>query len=143
MNFFRSPTPEEAAAERTRRDGAYDQGRRDAQANVAEPALMAGSDRALRQAYERGRRDERARRPRRRGSPVLTTILVLAAAAGVFIVYLGISQGSFGRGGQLVDQNIANATASTMGVVHNTADQAGDALTNAGQQLKRTAGSNG
>jgi hypothetical protein len=138
MNFFRPLTADEAAAERVRREGAYQQGRRDAQANVAQPVLLQG-DKALRQAYERGRRDERAHL--RRGSPVLTTVLVLAAAAGLFVVYLGVTEGSFGRGGQLVDQNIANATASAMGVVHNGADRAGDALTNAGQELKRTAGS--
>ncbi len=67
-------------------------------------------------------------------------MLVLAAAAGAVIVYLGVSQGSFGRGGQLVDQNISNATASAAGAVHNAADRAGDALENAGQSLKHSAG---
>jgi len=124
-----------------RRDAAYEQGRRDARANVSERALARNHDRAVRQAYERGRRDERAQRvPRRRGSPVMTTMLVLAAAAGAFIVYLGVSQGSFGRGGQAIDQNIDNATATAAGALHNAADRAGDALENAGQSLKHTAG---
>jgi hypothetical protein len=95
---------------------------------------------AVRQAYERGRREERAKRPPRRGSPLMTTVLLLAAATGVFIIYLGVSQGSFGRGGHMVDQNIDNATATATGAVHNAADQAGDALVNAGQSLKHTAG---
>jgi predicted small secreted protein len=74
---------------------------------------------------------------------VITTVLVLAAAAGAAVIFLGVSQGSFGRGGQLVDQNIANATATAMDAVHNTANGAGDALQSAGQRLKQTAGSNG
>jgi hypothetical protein len=122
---------------------AYERGRLDAASGRNTRVLMKERDAAVRQAYDRGRRDERARRPRRRGSPVLTTVLVLAAAAGVFVVYLGVSQGSFGRGGQVLDQNITNATQSATGAVHNTVDRAGDALQNAGQTLKRTAGSGG
>jgi hypothetical protein len=124
-----------------RRQAAYEQGRRDARADVNERGLSRDRDRAVRQAYERGRRDERVKRaPRRRGSPVMTTMLVLAAAAGAFVVYVGVSQGSFGRGGQAIDQNIDNATASATGALHNAADRAGDALENAGQSLKHTAG---
>jgi hypothetical protein len=125
------------AAQTNVRANAYEQGRRDA---AGARVIMKERDVAVRQAYDRGRRDERARRPRRRGSPVLTTVLVLAAAAGVFVVYLGVSQGSFGRGGQVLDQNISTATQSAAGAVHNTADRAGDALQNAGQRLKQTAG---
>jgi len=143
MRFFQTATPDEAAAAQARKDTAYEQGRRDARAGVSERALLQERDTVVRRAYERGRRDERARQPRRRGSPVLTTVLVLAAAAGAFIVYLGVSQGSFGRGGQLVDQNLSNAAATASGAVHHAADQAGDALQNAGQRLKQTAGSNG
>jgi hypothetical protein len=124
----------------TRRTAAYEQGRTDARADVDGRPLAHDRDAAVRQAYERGRRDERAKRPRRRGSPLMTTLLVLAAAAGVFIIYLGVSQGSFGRGGQMVDQNINNATATAAGAVHNAADRAGDALENAGQTLKHTGG---
>jgi hypothetical protein len=95
----------------------------------------------VRAAYERGRQEERGKRPvRRRGSPIMTGVLVLAAAAGAFVVYLGVSQGSFGRGGQAIDQNIDNATSSAAGAFHNAADRAGDALQNAGQSLKHTAG---
>lgn len=143
MNFFRRPTADETAAARTRQEGAYEQGRSDAKAGVSERAVLQDRDTAMRRAYDRGRRDERARRPRRHGSPVITTVLVLAAAAGAAVIFLGVSQGSFGRGGQLVDQNIANATATAMDAVHNTANGAGDALQSAGQRLKQTAGSNG
>jgi hypothetical protein len=71
---------------------------------------------------------------------MFTTVLLLAAAAGAFIIYLGVSQGSFGRGGQVVDQNINNATSSATGAVRNVAHKAGDALENAGQTLKHSAG---
>jgi hypothetical protein len=144
MRLFQSAAPDQPApVEAQQQSAAYEQGRQDAKAGVNERTLLQERDTTVRRAYERGRRDERARRPHRRGSPVLTTVLVLAAAAGVFVVYLGVSQGSFGRGGQMVDQNIANATSTAMNAVHRTVDKAGDALQGAGQNLKRTAGSNG
>jgi hypothetical protein len=146
MKFFRATAPAgpvDPATAQARQSAAYQQGRADARTDVNERGLLQDRDTAVRRAYERGRRDERAaRHPRRRGSPVLATFLVLAAAAGAFVVYLGISQGSFSRGGQMVDQNLANATSTASGAVHRTVDRAGDALENAGQSLKQTAGSN-
>jgi hypothetical protein len=141
MTSIRSDSPDETLAPPTRQQAAYEQGRSDVKAGVSEHALLQDRDTVVRHAYERGRRDERARHSRKRGSPVLTTVLLLAAAAGVFVIYLGVSQGSFGRGGQMVDQSISNAAASAMNVVHRTTQQAGDALQNAGQRLKQTGGS--
>jgi hypothetical protein len=112
MNFFqrtfqRAPVDDATQAER---DAAYQKGRADGAANIDGRGLVSdANDVAVRRAYDRGRRDERARHPRRRGSPVLTTVLFLAACAGAFVIYLGVSQGSFSGGGQAIDQNIANA----------------------------------
>ncbi|HEX3917640.1 MAG TPA: hypothetical protein VHW60_09905 [Caulobacteraceae bacterium] len=146
MKFFQATAPAgpvNADTAEARQTAAYQQGRADARKDVNERGLLQDRDTAVRRAYDRGRRDERAaRHPRRRGSAVLTTFLVLVAAAGAFVVYLGVSQGSFSRGGQVVDQNLAGATSTASGAVHRTVDKAGDALENAGQSLKQTAGSN-
>jgi hypothetical protein len=131
--FRRAPVDDAAQAQR---DAAYEKGRIDSRANVDERGLISDHDAAARKAYDRGRRDERARHPRRRGSPVLTTVLFLAACAGAFVIYLGVSQGSFTGGGQAIDQNIANAKAQAVQASRNVANRTGDALENAGQTLK-------
>ena len=139
MNFFQrafqgKPVDEATQAER---DAAYQKGRNDGRENVDERGLIKDHDVAFRRAYDRGRRDERARHPRRRGSPVLTTVLLLAACAGAFVIYLGVSQGSFAGGGQTIDQNLNNAKEQAAQAGRNAAAKAGDALQNAGQKLKQ------
>jgi len=142
MRLFRSNAPADATVDGARRDAAFAEGeakgQRDAQAN--DPATLGERNTAVRQAYDRGRRDERARRPRRHGSPFLTLIVLLAAAAGAGAIYLGVEQGSFGRGGQVVDQKIAGVTQPAQQATRDAADRAGDALENAGQRIKQTAG---
>lgn len=64
----------------------------------------------LREAYERGRRDERASRRRH---PVGMTLTFAAAAVGVVLLVLAAVNGSFGRGGDFVDQNLAIAANRT------------------------------
>ncbi len=140
MNFFQRTfqrTPVDPAIQ-AERDAAYEKGRNDSRANVDERGLINDHDVAVRRAYDRGRRDERARHPRRRGSPVLTTVLFLAACAGAFVIYLGVTQGSFTGGGQAIDQNIANAKAHAVQAGRDVANRTGDALENAGQNLKQT-----
>jgi hypothetical protein len=147
MNFFQRhfgrTTPDEAtqeqrdAADARARNGAAGVDRR---AGVDERAVLDEHDAAVRRAYERGRRDERSRGPRHRGSPVLTTVLVLAACAGAFVIYLGVSQGSFTSGGQAIDNSLANAKDQAAQAGRNVAARAGDALQNAGQKLKQPSG---
>ena len=60
----------------------------------------------LREAYERGRRDERASRRRH---PIGMTLTFVAAAVGLVLLVLAAVNGSFGRGGEVVDQNLAVA----------------------------------
>jgi hypothetical protein len=83
----------------------------------------------LREAYERGRRDERAARRRR---PLLMTVTFLLALVGVALLALAAVNGSFTRAGGVVDEHLSVA-----------ADRAGPALnqaaTNAGQSLRNAA----
>ena len=138
MNLFRSRTPADATVDGVPGDGAYAKGQRDAQ--VADRAVINDRNTAVRQAYDRGRRDERARRPRRHSAPFFTFIVLVAALVGVGAIYLGVSQGSFGRGGQVVDQRLAGVAQPATQATRSAADRAADALQNAGQRIKQTAG---
>ena len=55
-------------------------------------------------AYQRGRREERARHP---GHPILALFVFLVAVMGAGMVILAASQGSFTRGGQVLDRGLA------------------------------------
>ncbi len=93
----------------------------------------------IERAYERGREDER-KRHRRRRHPVLGFLVFVAAVAGVAMIYLAAQQGSFTRGGQVVDQKLATAAdhaqvASQDAAV--AADKAGQSAQNAGETLRQ------
>lgn len=90
----------------------------------------------VREAYERGRRDERASRRRH---PVFMTILFVAAICGVVLVALAAVNGSFGRGGQVADQNLQAAVNQAEPQVRGAASQAGQSLRDAGQAAKAKA----
>ena len=79
----------------------------------------------LREAYERGRRDERARRKRH---PIGMTLTFAAALVGVVVLALALVNGSFEAAGQTVDQQLAIAR-----------PVAGQAASAAGQQLRDAA----
>ena len=147
MNLFRSNAPADATVDGgARRDAAFAQGeakgQREANANATDRATLGARNTDVRQAYDRGRRDERARRPRRRGSPLLMLIVLVAAVAGAGAIYLGVHEGSFSRGGQVVDQKLAGVAAPAQQATRNAADRAGDALENAGQRIKSAGGDN-
>jgi len=94
------------------------------------------ADADVRDAYERGRRDERAARKRH---PVLMTLTVLAAAAGGALLTVAAVQGSFARGGQLVDQNLSVAADRAAPAVRDAATDTGAAIKDAGRDLKEKA----
>ena len=121
--------------ERTRLNAAFDEGRRQERAKVTDRARL---DVDVRRAYERGRRDERARR---RGSPLFAFLVLLVAAIGAAAIALAVHEGSFQRGGQVVDQSIAGARQSAAQATQHAASRAGDALQNAGADLKQPSGS--
>ena len=100
-----------------------------------ETAPVARAD--LDEAYQKGRRDGSRRR---RGSPFLGFLGLLAIIAVGVLIYLAAQTGSFSGGGAVVDNNISNATQRIQAPVKQAADNAGAALENAGQKLKRTAG---
>jgi hypothetical protein len=144
MNLFRSNAPADATVDGARRDADFANGEVKGQrdAHAADRTVLNERNTVVRQAYDRGRRDERARRPRRHGSPFLTLVVLLAAAAGVGAIYLGVHEGSFGRGGQVVDQKLSGVTQPAQQATRNAADRAGDALQNAGQRIKQAGGDN-
>ena len=68
---------------------------------AASDAHAIGAD--LREAYERGRRDERASRRRH---PIAMTFTFLFAAVGLVLLALAGMNGSFQTAGAVVDQNL-------------------------------------
>jgi hypothetical protein len=138
MNLFRSNTSADATVDG---DFANGQAKGQSDAHAADRALLNERNTSVRQAYDRGRRDERARRPRRHGAPFMTFIVLVVAAVGAGAIYLGVTQGSFSRGGQVVDQQISGVTQPASQATRNAANKAGDALANAGQTIKQKAGS--
>jgi hypothetical protein len=89
----------------------------------------------LREAYERGRRDERAMRRRH---PVLMTFLFIAAAIGAILVGLAAANGSFTRAGGVVDQNLTVAANKAEPAVRDAAANAGQSLKDAGSKVTDT-----
>ena len=87
----------------------------------------------VRAAYERGRRDERANRRRH---PILMTLMALAALVGVVVLAVAAWQGSFARGGVVVDKNLSVAADRAEPVVRDAAGDAGQALREAGSTAR-------
>jgi hypothetical protein len=88
----------------------------------------------LRDAYQRGRRDERLQRRR---SPLLTISLVAIAAIGAVVLFYAAREGSFSSGGQVVDAKLSHVTTQVVpGAVNDAASATGSALQTAGQRLK-------
>ena len=90
----------------------------------------------VREAYERGRRDERASRKRH---PVFMTLTFIAAICGVVLLALAAVNGSFTRGGNVADQNLQAAVNKAEPQVRDAASQAGQSLRDAGQAAKAKA----
>lgn len=99
-----------------------------------EPATTRESlDKAdLREAYEHGRRDERARRKRH---PVGMTVTFALAIFGVVIVVLALANGSFGAAGDQVDHGLMIAR-------QQAAPMASQAADNASAKLRDATGAN-
>jgi hypothetical protein len=90
----------------------------------------------VREAYERGRRDERASRRRH---PILMTLTFAAAACGAALLALAAANGSFADGGRVADENLSSVVSSAEPSVRNAADQAGQSLHDAGETAKAKA----
>lgn len=87
----------------------------------------------LRAAYERGRRDERARRKRH---PVTMMLTVVVAVAGAILLVAAAREGSFGRGGEVVDQNLSVAADRAEPAIREAVSDAGQAVQDAGREMR-------
>ncbi len=87
----------------------------------------------IRDAYERGRKDERESRRRH---PLIMSGLVVLAAAGASLITLAAVTGSFGDGGQVADQRIAQAADSAAPVIDQAVDKTQTAARDAGAAIQ-------
>jgi hypothetical protein len=87
----------------------------------------------VREAYERGRKDERASRRRH---PVFMTLTFAAAACGLTLLALAMINGSFAGGGSVADQSLNAAVNRAEPQVRDAASQAGQSLRDAGVKAK-------
>ncbi len=88
-------------------------------------------------AYEKGRTDERHRH---HSHPILGVLMFLAAVVGVGMIYLAAREGSFSRGGEVVDQKLASAADNAQVASQDAASaavNAGDKAKDAGQNLRQ------
>ena len=93
----------------------------------------AQSDRAAQDAYDRGRRDERARR---KSHPVFWgLVLVLAAVGGTYLAVTAMNGGSFVRGGEVVQANVQAAQQQAAPVVNQAADNARSQISQTGHDI--------
>ena len=98
---------------------------------------------ATRQAFAAGRRaGHREAHQRRRGHPVLGLLVGVVALAGAAILALAAHEGSFTRGGQVVDQNLQAAAGQAQNAGAGAIARTGQAIENAGASLERKSASN-
>jgi len=90
----------------------------------------------LREAYERGRRDERAARKRH---PLMVTVTCLFALVGLVLLAMAAAQGSFMRAGGLVDRQLSVAADRAQPAVNEAASNARQSLRDARAAAKARA----
>ena len=83
------------------------------------------SDKDLRDAYERGRRDEGGRHKRNWFLTLLTAVLALV---GVVVLVTAVLNGSFQRGGAVIDRQLSIAADQAEPTVRNAAGEAAEAI---------------
>lgn len=79
------------------------------------------SDKDLRDAYERGRRDEAGRHRR---NWLLTLLTAVLALVGVVVLVAAALNGSFQRGGALIDRQLSIAVGQAEPAIRNAAGEA-------------------
>jgi len=89
---------------------------------------VALSDKDLRDAYERGRKDETGRHKRNWLTAILTWLLALV---GLVVLVLAALNGSFARGGAVLDQQLSIAADQAEPTIRNAASEAGEAIQDA------------
>jgi hypothetical protein len=96
----------------------------------AQPAATAAHDaaheaRAVKDAYERGRRDEKVRHRR---SPFIAIALVAVALVGGASLVLAAKEGSFQNGGAVMDRSVSTAAREAGPTLKKATDEAGQGL---------------
>jgi hypothetical protein len=91
---------------------------------------------AFAEGLRQGRREERKRH---HGHPILKLVVVLIALAGAAMLAVAAKEGSFSRGGQVVDQNLAVAADEAKAKAAGAVDQTGQAIQNAGATIQQKA----
>jgi hypothetical protein len=100
-------------------------------ADVRETVAL--TDKELRDAYDRGRRDEASRHHR---NWLWTILEALLALVGIVVLVLAALNGSFERGGRVIDEQLWSARTQATPVVQNAASSAADAASNAVQDVR-------
>ena len=90
------------------------------------------TDADVRAAYDKGRRDERARR---KSHPFLALIVIAVAVVGAIMLFLAMREGSFSGAGQVADQQLAVAQAEAPGVIANASQKAGEVARDVGERV--------
>ena len=89
---------------------------------------------AFDQGVKLGRKQERSRH---HGHPLMKLTVALVAIAGAAGLALAAHEGSFSRGGAVVDRNLATATDNAQLSAANAAAQAGQAVKEAGDTVAK------
>jgi hypothetical protein len=93
-----------------------------------------------RDAFAAGKREGRLdEKKRRRGHPVIGLLVALVAVAGAAMLALAVHEGSFTRGGQVVDQNLQAAAGQAQNAGAGALAKTGEAIQNAGTSIQQTA----
>ncbi|WP_300573912.1 hypothetical protein [Phenylobacterium sp.] len=112
-------------------------GRRDRDGIPAEAMDPVTVDpRDLERAYERGLVEGRREERRRHRRPVRNLMIGLVALAGGAILGVAAWHGSFGEGGEVVDQKLAIAADRAEPTLRAAAGEAGAAISGAGRDLQ-------
>jgi hypothetical protein len=91
-----------------------------------------------RKAFAAGRRQgQREARQRRRGHPMIGLLVAVVAVAGAAMLALAAREGSFARGGQVVDRNLSAAAGQAQNAGADALARTGQAIHNAGASLER------
>lgn len=96
---------------------------RDGRTTVRDDVVL--TDQELRDAYERGRVDERSRHKR---NWLLTILGTLLALVGVVVLVLAALNGSFQRAGAVIDRQLGYAADEAEPAVRNAANEAQEAI---------------
>lgn len=100
-------------------------------ADVRETVAL--TDKDLRDAYDRGRRDEAVRHKR---NWLGTIIEALLALVGIIVLVLAALNGNFERGGRVIDEQLWSARTEATPAIQNAASSAANTASNAVQDVR-------